>query len=62
MSGTKQKSLFSALVPKPRGGLRLVAVSERIEMITANGPSPTDVYLQEEFNNLSKYAEKQTEK
>ncbi|PPA00743.1 hypothetical protein C4E44_28305 [Pseudomonas sp. MWU12-2312b] len=55
MSGAKRKALTAGRALNAKAGKRFVAVSADIELIAARGPSPADLYLEEEFNNLSKY-------
>jgi hypothetical protein len=57
MSGAKHIALSSAQDFNSRNGKRLIAVSEEIEVIAARARSPADVYLEEEFKNLSKCAD-----
>lgn len=52
MSGAKDPLPINS-----KNGKRLIAVSEEIEVIAARGRSPADVYLEEEFKNLSKCAD-----
>ena len=55
MSGAKRKALSAGQALNSKIGKRLVAESADIELIATRGPSPADLYLEEEFNNLSKY-------
>ncbi|MBV6822057.1 type III polyketide synthase [Pseudomonas sp. PD9R] len=57
MSGTNHNAQSVHQPLNSNAGKRLVAVSSEIELIAARGPSPSDLYHQEEFNNYSKYAE-----
>jgi hypothetical protein len=40
-----------------RNGNRVIAVSQEIELSAAGARSPADVYLEEEYKSLSKYAD-----
>jgi hypothetical protein len=55
MSGAKRKALSAGRALNAKAGKRPITVSAEIDLIAARGPSPADLYLEEEFNNLSKY-------
>lgn len=56
MSGAKRNALTADSSPNAQAGRRFIAVTADIELIAARGPSPADLYLEEESNNLAKYA------
>ncbi|MVV52080.1 hypothetical protein EJA72_28150 [Pseudomonas sp. PB120] len=58
MSGAKHSHSSSAHTLDTGYGHRLVAVSDKIELIAARARSQADIYFEEESNALSKYAAK----
>lgn len=57
MSDAKQNALVSAHYLNSNDGKRVIAVSAALELIAARASSSAAVHLEEEFNNLSKYAD-----
>nr|WP_314614225.1 hypothetical protein [uncultured Pseudomonas sp.] len=57
MSEVKQNALNVAQYLHSTQGKRVVAVSAALELIAARVSSQAPVHLEEEFNNLSKYAD-----
>ncbi|WP_312818462.1 hypothetical protein [Pseudomonas sp.] len=57
MSDVKHNALNVAQYLNTTAGKRTVAVSAALEVIAARASSPAPVHLDEEFNNLSKYAD-----
>ncbi|MDQ7965181.1 hypothetical protein RDI61_14175 [Pseudomonas plecoglossicida] len=57
MSDAKQNAFNTSQYLNTTTGKRAVAVSAALELIAARASSPAAVHLEEEFNNLSKYAD-----
>jgi hypothetical protein len=58
MPSSKPNALPSAQDFDFRNGNRLIAASQEIELSAARARSPADVYHEEEYKTLSKYADR----